>query len=296
MRGKIKKILFLLISLFILLTIIKEDSYAAELNDMQAYAGVFDAKYYAKNNPDVVLEFGNNANSLLSHYIQYGIEEGRSASANFNASAYRNRYSDLNAAYGNNMVEYCRHYLQYGKKEGRNAKAESPNTSVATNDTLTLTSVQAKDTNGYSLLGSYSTKYNSKIPRAINVNLAASRINGVIINKGASFSFSNTILPRTVQNGYVEAPVFVNKEISTGIGGGICQVSSTLYACMLKVGLPATERHPHSLPVSYLPEGMDATISGTALDLKFTNIYNKPLMITSSANNGVLTVSLWLKN
>lgn len=294
MRKIIKKLFLYVIILFSFTLLLKNESFAAEISDLQAYQGVFDAKYYAKNNPDVVLEYGNDANSLLNHYIQYGIKEGRSASNSFNATAYRNRYADLNASYGDSWVSYCRHYIQYGKKEGRNAKPEANTSSKA--PASSLESVAAKDANGYTLLGSYSTKYNSKIPRAINVNLAAARINGVVVNKGASFSFSRTILPRTVENGYVEAPVFVNKEVSTGIGGGICQVSSTLYACMLQVGLPATERHPHSLPVTYLPEGMDATISGTTLDLKFTNIYNSPLMITSNANNGVLTVSLWLKN
>ena len=270
------------------------DVKAADISDIDAYRGVFDAKYYAKNNPDVVMECGNDANSLMMHYINYGINEGRSASASFNATAYRNRYSDLNSAYGNNMVQYCRHYVQYGKKEGRNAKpGVDANVKVQAPVAVTVTPV-AKD--GYALLGSYSTKYNDKIQRAINVNLAAARINGVVVKPSGSFSFSNTILPRTPENGYVEAPVFVNKQHSVGIGGGICQVSSTLYACMLKVGLPATERHPHSLPVTYLPAGMDATISGNTLDLKFTNIYTKPLMITTDANAGILTVSLWLQN
>lgn len=155
---------------------------------------------------------------------------------------------------------------------------------------------QSPEANGYSLLGTYTTKYNAKIPRATNVALAANRINGVVLNPGDLFSFTTTILPRTPENGYVSAPVIVNKEFVPGIGGGICQVSSTLYACMLTCGVPALERHPHSLPVSYIPAGMDATISGTAVDLKFVNPYNKPLMITASPDNGSLTVGLWLKN
>ncbi len=269
---------------------------AAEMDDMTAYSSVFDAKYYAKNNPDVVVEFGNTPNGLLLHYIQYGIKEGRSASASFNATAYKNRYADLNAAYGNNMVEYCRHYAMYGKKEGRNAKPGAVVPTAVTPEVPKLTYVAAADTTGYTRLGFYTTKYNANIPRAINVNLAAARINGAVVQPGKGFSYSAQILPRTPQNGYVEAPVFVNKQHSVGIGGGICQVSSTLYACMLTVGLPATERHPHSLPVTYLPEGMDATISGNTLDLKFINIYNKPLMITAAADNGNLTVALWLKN
>ena len=85
----------------------------------------------------------------------------------------------------------------------------------------------------------------------------------------------------------------VKKKPFPGTGGGICQVSSTLYAAMLTAGLPATERHPHSLQVAYIPEGMDATISGTALDLRFTNIFAEPLQIQAAADQGTLTISLY---
>ena len=143
-----------------------------------------------------------------------------------------------------------------------------------------------------SQIGSYSTAYSSGTSRASNIALAVSRINGVVIQPGESFSFSQTILPRTVANGYVEAPTIVNKKYVPGIGGGICQVSSTLYAAMLNAGLPATERHPHSLKVAYIPEGMDATISGNTLDLRFTNTFAEPIQIQATADQGTLTVSL----
>ena len=81
----------------------------------------------------------------------------------------------------------------------------------------------------------------------------------------------------------------------TGTGGGVCQVSSTLYAAMVYAGLPATERHAHSLPVDYLPAGLDATIAGSYLDLKFTNTFSQPLLIQASANGGTLTVTLVLQ-
>ncbi len=152
------------------------------------------------------------------------------------------------------------------------------------------------DTTGYTILAVYSTKYDDSLPRANNITLAANRINGVVLNKGDVFSFTHTILPRTIENGYVAGPIFVQKEHSKGIGGGICQVSSTLYACTLTAGIPALERHEHGLPVTYIPAGMDATIDGTRLDFKFANPYDKPLMITATPNYGVLTVGLWLKN
>lgn len=84
------------------------------------------------------------------------------------------------------------------------------------------------------------------------------RINGVVVQPGKSFSFSSTILPRTAANGYVVAPIYISGTVGTGTGGGVCQVSSTLYAAMRYANLPATERYPHSLPVTYLPDGYDA--------------------------------------
>jgi len=152
------------------------------------------------------------------------------------------------------------------------------------------------DTTGYTLLAAYATSYNDNIPRATNITLAANRINGYVLQPGEVFSFTNTILPRTVSNGYVAGPIFVQKEHSMGIGGGICQVSSTLYACTLTAGIPAVERHEHGLPVTYIPAGMDATIDGTRLDFKFANIYDKPMMISATPDFGTLTVGLWLKN
>lgn len=268
---------------------------AKEYSDLEAYQAVFNASYYAKNNPDVVLEYGKDANVLLMHYMQYGIKEGRNASADFNATVYRNRYADLNAKFGDNWVEYCRHYVTIGKAEGRSAKPDAIVPAQATMPAMAAPVAPAVNTNGYQVLGSYTTKYSQKQARATNIALAAAMINGKVVQPGEMFSFTNTVGPRTPERGFVVAPVYVSGTVSSGVGGGICQVSSTLYAAMLTVGLPATERHAHSLPVHYLPAGWDATISGTTLDLKFVNIYQKPLMITTATGNGAITVTLWLK-
>ena len=142
--------------------------------------------------------------------------------------------------------------------------------------------------------GSCTTKFDPRASRATNIAVAASRINGVVIQPGEEFSFNRTILPRTAANGYVEAPIYVSGKHSTGTGGGICQVSSTMYSAMLNGGIPATERHPHSLPVPYLPEGRDATIAGNYYDLRFVNIYNTPLQISAVADLRTGTVSVTL--
>lgn len=241
----------------------------------------FDMDYYYNTYPDLQAALGYDYNSLYQHYLNSGLAEGRSGSAEFNCLVYRNNYPDLQAAFGNDYRAYCVHYENYGKAEGR----------IAAGDGMALSSVEAVPAN--TPIGSYSTAYNPNISRAVNIALAASRINGVVIQPGEDFSFNQTILPRTAANGYVEANVIVNKRYVLGTGGGICQVSSTLYAAMLAAGLPATERHPHSLDVGYIPAGMDATISGNTLDLKFTNIFAEPIQIQAAADQGTLTISLY---
>ena len=248
----------------------------------------FDMDYYYNTYADLQTALGYNYNALYNHYLKHGLKEGRSGSAEFNCVVYMNNYSDLRAAFKNDYASYCLHYEQYGKTEGRNA-IEQFTASTSTNDNVTSTTATSNN-----VLGSYTTYYDSTIQRATNVEVAASRINGVVIEPGQDFSFTHTILPRTAENGYVPAPVINNGVYVTGYGGGICQVSSTLYAAMINASLPATERHPHSLVVSYIPQGMDATISTTVKDLKFTNIFDSSIQIiaTTDSETGTLTVSI----
>ena len=301
---------------------------AAGQSDRNAYRAVFDAAYYYNTYPDVGAAYGMDEAALFSHFVNFGVAEGRSASAEYNPQAYRARYADLQEAFGNDMAAYCRHYIAFGRSEGRiasadgqihvssvqnhagaghrettssgtqggtAAQAETASVQTETASAQTdITTVRTEITSG-SVIGTYTTYYETGVSRANNVELAASRINGVVLSPGSSFSFNKTILPRTRENGYTEGPVFVKGGTAIQVGGGICQVSSTLYAAMLTAGLPATERHPHSRPVDYMPQGMDATISGNSLDLKFTNIYDSPLLIQASASGGTLTVTLALQ-
>lgn len=253
----------------------------------------FDMDYYYNTYPDLQAAIGYNYRGLYRHYITYGLKEGRSGSAEFNCLAYMNNYEDLRNAFGSKYISYCTHYETYGKAEGRTAISDSSVTATDTAAAATATASVPAVQNG-TLLGTYSTNYDAGIARATNVNVAVSRINGVTIQPGAEFSFNATILPRTAENGYVPAPVISGRRYTMGTGGGICQVSSTLYASMLTAGLAATERHPHSLRVGYIPEGMDATISGNKKDLKFVNTFDSAIQIqaTTNDNSGTITVNI----
>lgn len=257
---------------------------AASNDEVQACAKVFDSAYYAAAYPEVAAVFTDELD-LLNHYIYAGIYEGRNASATFNATDYMNKNQDLIAVYGDNMPAYVYHYVNLGAAEGRDATP-----------TTTIIDPELDLPHQYTLLGIYTTQYDPEAARGTNIEIAASHVDGTVLEPGDTFSANRAIGPRTTANGFVEAPVFINKQHAMGIGGGVCQVSSTIYASMKMAGISATERHPHSLPVYYLPEGWDATISGDALDLKFVNRYDSNLLIDIVAMNGDLTAALYLQN
>lgn len=141
-------------------------------------------------------------------------------------------------------------------------------------------------------LGSYTTWYSGTAARNSNVRLASSRINGIELMPGEEFSYDKTILPRNTANGYQAAPVYVGNKVESGMGGGICQPSSTLYCAALYANLEITERHNHSMQVAYIPAGMDATIAEGYLDLKFKNSTDYPIKLVADATGGRLTFSI----
>lgn len=285
-----KKIVSIVAALVMALSVIliPIDSKAMSTDEFMIYARVFDADYYYAAYPDVAAAYGQDYGKLLSHFVTNGMYEGRSASYEFNPLYYKAANKDLQAAFGDDMYLYCKHYVENGKKEGRVANSKTAK-KVDTSKTHIGVSF-----NNPQLIASRTTTYNARIPRAINVGLAADSLNGTIVMPGAQFSYNEAVGPRTKARGYVMATVYNSGEVTTGIGGGICQVSSTTYAAMRDCGLPATERHAHSLPVHYLPTGYDATVAYGSLDLKFVNIYQAPLLVRASADNGNLTVDLIL--
>nr|QGT51003.1 hypothetical protein Firmicute1046_0790 [uncultured Firmicutes bacterium] len=142
-------------------------------------------------------------------------------------------------------------------------------------------------------LGSFSTKYSaSNAARSANVALAASRINEVILLPGETFSYDKTVKPRTKANGYKDAPVYVGNKVESGVGGGICQTSSTLYSAVLYSNLEIVSRTSHSLPVGYVPAGQDATIAEGYIDFVFRNNTDYPIKISAGAGNGTVSCSI----
>lgn len=247
---------------------------AAAVRETEGYQLVFDAEYYYNTYPDLQAAIGMEPEALFTHFVTSGILEGRNGCEDFNLRAYVQNNPDLMAAFGENYNAYCRHYVENGRTEGRKALLDEKS----------------------NVLGSYTTYYDTDEQRAVNVELAAARINNIVLQPGESFSFSSSVLPRTSANGYVPGPAFAGGVEVISVGGGICQVSSTLYVAMIRSLLPSTERYTHSLPVDYVPVGLDATIASNVKDLKFRNIYSSPLTVKATAQDGELIVSLELGN
>lgn len=142
-------------------------------------------------------------------------------------------------------------------------------------------------------LGKFSTRYmTSNVPRSANVELAARLINGKILLPGEEFSYNGAVGPRTAERGFKAASVYENNKMVDGLGGGICQTSSTLYGAVLYADLQVIERHEHSLEISYAPLGMDATVAYGSLDFRFKNNTDMPLKITSSWGGGTVSVNI----
>ena len=129
------------------------------------------------------------------------------------------------------------------------------------------------------LLGEYTTTFARKKNRTINVKLAASALDGIFLMPGAEVSYNAWVGERSEARGFKEAPVIEQGEMVEGLGGGACQVSSTVHAAALMAGLGIEERYNHSLPSSYIPVGMDAVVSYPMLDLRIKNTHSRPVVL-----------------
>lgn len=145
-----------------------------------------------------------------------------------------------------------------------------------------------------SLLCSFSTRFDDgNYARSSNISLACSKINGLILGAGCTFSFNDIVGARTQANGFLPAKIISGGQFVEGVGGGVCQVSTTIYNAAILSGLEICEYHPHSLRVSYVAPSRDAMVSGTYFDLKFKNTRLTPIYVRINASGGVLTCSIY---
>ena len=162
-------------------------------------------------------------------------------------------------------------------------RVAAPARSTASAKTMGITDV----------VSSYTTTYGGTPGRLNNVQLVAELIDGTLIQPGGTFSFNGTTGERTAAKGFQEAPVIINGELKSGLGGGICQVSTTVFNAAFDSGLPITARVNHALYISHYPLGRDATVNYPDLDLRFVNDTGHWLLLRTFVGAGSLTVNLY---
>lgn len=144
------------------------------------------------------------------------------------------------------------------------------------------------------LISRFSTKYDVTLRnRTTNLELASNKINGYVLFPGEEFSYNKVVGERTIAAGYKEAAMYSGGEVVDGLGGGICQISSTLYNVVVKANLEVTQRSNHQFVTSYVDAGKDATVVYGAIDFKFVNTRKYPIKITSTVKNGIVEMKIF---
>ncbi len=143
-------------------------------------------------------------------------------------------------------------------------------------------------------LSTYTTNYDAgNKPRVNNIHTLADALDGTLVEPGGTFSFNGTIGPRTAEKGYQEAPAIVNGQLVPQLGGGICQVGTTIFNAVFESGLPVVERKNHSFYISHYPKGRDATVSYGGPDFRFSNDTDHWILIATGYSNSSLTISIY---
>ena len=155
----------------------------------------------------------------------------------------------------------------------------------------TITTKQVKSIN--TILGQFSTSFNEYSSRGTNIYIAAKSTSDILIMPGDTFSYNKSTGARTWSNGYKTAKVIVNGKYVNGEGGGVCQVSTTIYNAALISGLEIQEVHNHTYPSHYVPKGRDAAVSYGYIDLKFKNNFAHPIYIKNIVSNGAITSKIY---
>ncbi|HBP65752.1 MAG TPA: vancomycin resistance protein [Desulfosporosinus sp.] len=159
-----------------------------------------------------------------------------------------------------------------------------------------ITALQLEEQKITGLLSTYTTQFDpSQTARTENVKIAAKALDMAIIKPGATLSFNQIVGERTVKDGYKDAFIIVDGKFIPGLAGGICQVSSTLYNTGLLANLAVTERSNHSLAITYVPLGQDATVAYPSTDLKFNNNSAGYLLVRTKTTNNTLTIEFYGK-
>lgn len=173
---------------------------------------------------------------------------------------------------------------------GEDCEIEIPMQEITPQNTL------ADFINQIDLRAKFSTDYSkSSADRKSNISLALSKFNGMIVEPGQEISFNNTTGARTIENGYKNAKIIVGGKYVSGVGGGVCQASTTLYNALIRADIEILQVNHHTLPASYVPLSFDAMVSEGYADLKFKNNFDTPIFIKTYCDETTATVEIYGK-
>jgi len=154
-----------------------------------------------------------------------------------------------------------------------------------------------KENNALTMMAAYRTVLPDPLPgEESNVHLGARYLRGTVLKPGEVFSQNLTVGPYSQWRGFKEGPVYLGSQLSTTTGGGVCKIASTLYNVAVLCNLPVVERHPHSMPVPYVPYGQDATVNYGAKDIKFMNDLSHPILIWAQGVDNNLYIAFYGKS
>jgi len=237
------------------------------------------------NNPEMILQESKN-------------EQGESNTSMKNVNIEKTLQAVLNAGEGERVEIVMEPVIPNGTI-AQNA-IQKENTPKETEDAKNKAKEQKKSESKFKLIGKSTTPLLDKSEsRLNNIDLASKKIDKKVINPGEEFSFNAVVGRRTEAKGYEEAPIIIKTKkgpkTDYDIGGGICQISTTLYNAAEEAGLKITERHEHSKDVGYVEKGEDATVSYGTADFKFVNNRKNPVVIRILRGKNTLTVKLYEK-
>ncbi|MDO4343621.1 MAG: VanW family protein [Eubacteriales bacterium] len=252
-----------------------------------------DEKDLARENRELKLEFSANENAVREFIEENCMQfekEPQEATITSDGSAGFELVEGVTGQVINveESVKAVQEYIAGEWQGGSGTVALSVELEEPKGDTKDLETIQ-------DLLGTYTTYYGSTTGRNMNVERGAELINGHVIYPGETFSVCDHLVPFNAENGYELAPEYSMGQVVQGYGGGICQVSTTLYNALLQAELEIVERHCHTMTVSYVEPSMDAAIAEGAMDLVFRNNLDTPIFISGYAYGGVLTFSVYGK-
>jgi vancomycin resistance protein YoaR len=238
-----------------------------------------------KNNLKISISYNEEKLKKSVGHISKEINlEVKDASINVNESSID--VEDGNSGLDVNIEESIKNVIR--ELEKGNKKEELVVTKVEPN----IKKEQLQEVNA--LLGSYSTKFDSSIAgRSSNIRLATSKSSDILLMPGDVFSYNEHTGEKSLSNGYKHAPVIVQGVVQEGVGGGICQVSSTLYNSVLYAGLELVNIKNHSIPSSYVSMGRDATVTDGGIDFVFKNNLKYPVYIKNYVSGNVVTCQIY---